>query len=230
MKSVAIIAAGGFGKRMVSETLKQYLLLSGKPILAHTLSTFEEALSIAAIIVVVPQKEIDYVKREIVDTYGISKVRDIIAGGKERQDSVRKGIEVVDGDTDIVVIHDGARPFVTVELIDLSVERALEEGAVTLGVPVKDTVKNVNQKGIITKTLDRDAIWLTQTPQAFRREIIQEAYKRALENNDRATDDSCLVEKMGIEVRMISGSYDNIKITTKEDMILGETLLKKRKI
>ncbi|HDS09087.1 MAG TPA: 2-C-methyl-D-erythritol 4-phosphate cytidylyltransferase, partial [Firmicutes bacterium] len=219
MKNVAIIAAGGSGKRMGAEMPKQYLLLSGKPILLHTLNKFEDALSIDAIILVLPQNDIDYVKKEIVDKQGISKVTDMIAGGKERQDSVRNAIDLIDDDTEIVVIHDGARPFITTELINLSVERALEEGAVALGVPVKDTVKSVNDRGIIRKTLDRDTIWIAQTPQAFQREVICEAYRKAYKNNYSATDDSCLVERLGIEVRMITGSYDNIKITTKDDII-----------
>lgn len=227
MKNVAIIAAGGFGKRMGAEMPKQYLLLSGKPILSHTLSKFEDALSIDAIILVLPQNDIDYVKGEIVDKHGISKITDMIAGGKERQDSVRNAIDLIDGDTDIVLIHDGARPFITTELINLSVERALEDGAVALGLPVKDTVKSVDDRGIIRKTLDRDTIWIAQTPQAFRREVICEAYRSAYKSNYSATDDSCLVERLGIEVRIITGSSDNIKITTKDDIILGEALLRK---
>lgn len=225
MKSVAIIAAGGFGKRMNSDVPKQYLLLSGKPILAHTLAKFENALSIDKVILVVPLHEKDYVRREIVTKYGITKVTDIVGGGKERQDSVRNGIECLERDVDIVVIHDGARPFVRTEQIDSAVRMAREKGAVTLGVPAKDTVKRVTDEGVVRDTLERDEIWLTQTPQVFTREIIEAAYKRADEGGYRATDDSCLVEMTGREVRMIRGSYDNIKITTKEDLILAEAIM-----
>jgi len=230
MKNVAIIAAGGSGRRMGAEISKQYLLLSGMPILTHTLSKFEEAVTINNTILVVPFDDIGYVKREIVDKYRISKVTDIIAGGKERQDSVRNGLDIIGSDSEIVVIHDGARPFVTPKLIDISIERALEEGAVTLGVPVKDTVKSIDGMYIVKETLARDALWLTQTPQAFKREIIKKAYKQAYKDNYSGTDDSCLVERTGVKVRMIAGFYDNIKITTEDDLVLGEALLRKSEI
>jgi len=225
MKSVAIIAAGGVGRRMNAGVPKQYLLLSGKPILAHTVARFEAAKSIGEIILVVPPRETDYVIEEIVERYGISKVTEIVAGGRERQDSVRNGIRHIGGDVDIVAIHDGARPFITSELIDTAVSKARDVGAVTLGVPAKDTVKRVGEDGIIGETLERDEIWLTQTPQVFTRDIIEAAYRRAYAEGYRATDDSRLVEMTGRAVRMIRGTYDNIKITTREDLLLAEAII-----
>jgi 2-C-methyl-D-erythritol 4-phosphate cytidylyltransferase len=197
------------------------------PILTHTLRKFEEAATISNIILVVPREDIQYVEGEIVDKFGISKVTGIIAGGKERQHSIEQGLGGIDSDSEIVVIHDGVRPFVASKLIDTIVNRALEEGAVTLGVPVKDTVKSVNGMSVIEKTIARDTLWLTQTPQAFRREIIKKAYEKACKNNYLGTDDSCLVERIGVTVRMIMGTYDNIKITTDDDLIIGEALLEK---
>ena len=225
VKSVAIIAAGGLGKRMRADVPKQYLLLSGRPILTHTVARFEAAQTIGEIILVVPPRETDYVAREIVEKYGISKVTDIVAGGKERQDSVRNGIRHIGSDVDIVAIHDGARPFIVTELIDAAVRKARDVGAVTLGVPVKDTVKRVREDGIIEETLKRDEIWLTQTPQVFARDIIEDAYRWAYAGGYRATDDSRLVEMTGRAVGMIQGTYDNIKITTREDLLLAEAII-----
>lgn len=230
MKNVAIIAAGGSGRRMGAEISKQYLQLSGVPILTQTLRKFEEAVTISNAILVVPYDDIEYVEREIVDKYRISKVTDIIAGGKERQDSVRNGLEFIGSDSEIVIIHDGVRPFIASKLIDITVKMAAEEGAVTLGVPVKDTIKSIDGMSVVKETLTRNALWFTQTPQAFRSEIIKKAYKQAYESNYLGTDDSCLVERIGVKVRMITGSYDNIKITTQDDLIIGEALLRKSEV
>ena len=227
MKVVAIIVAGGSGKRMGNSRSKQYLLLGGVPILVHTLRTFERASVIDHIVLVVPENDIDYTRHSIVEQYQISKVKYVVAGGRQRQDSVRNGLDIVSDENEIIVIHDGVRPFISEELINVSVQKAFEEGAVTVGVAVKDTVKSVDRDGLIKETLKRDILWLTQTPQAFRREIIKRAYQRANEDNIYCTDDASLVERINIKVRMINGSYDNIKITTPEDLELGEYLLRK---
>ena len=228
MKTVALIVAGGSGKRMGCDRSKQYLVLGGVPIIVHTLRAFEKASLVHDIILVVPERDIDYVKLSIIEQYSISKVTYIIAGGEKRQDSVRNGLESVSNDCHVVVIHDGVRPFISAELINTAVMKAHEEGAVTVGVPVKDTVKSVSGDGIIKETLDRQELWLTQTPQAFTREIIQQAYRRAYEDNFYGTDEASLVERMNVKVIMVNGTYENIKITTPEDLAIGEFITKKR--
>ncbi|MBE9546607.1 MAG: 2-C-methyl-D-erythritol 4-phosphate cytidylyltransferase [Proteobacteria bacterium] len=229
MKAVAIIPAGGSGKRMGNEISKQYLLLDGIPILVHTLRKFEKASVIDDVILVVPGDHIEYSRRMIVEEYHLSKVRRVLAGGRERQDSVKNGLDAVGDDSGIVVIHDGVRPFVTEELINISVHKALEDGAVVVGVPVSDTVKSVDGDGLIERTVDRESLWLTQTPQTFRSEVIKTAYRKACDDNFHGTDDASLVERIGIKVRIITGSRDNIKITTPEDIAVGEGIIKRIK-
>jgi 2-C-methyl-D-erythritol 4-phosphate cytidylyltransferase len=152
-----------------------------------------------------------------------------LAGGKERQDSVRSGINALGSDHDIVVIHDGARPFISVELVHAAILEASRARAVTVGVPVKDTVKSIDSHGIVVETLNRTHLWLTQTPQAFESDIIRKAYEAAYRDNYYGTDDASLVERIGVKVMMIRGSYDNIKITTKDDIMLAEILTKRLK-
>ncbi len=227
VQSVAIIVAGGSGKRMLRDLPKQFLSLDGIPVLTRTLSKFEKAMSVVRIVLVVPEEDMDYAKDEIVDKHRILKVEHIQAGGKTRQDSVRKGLEMVDDRDDIIVIHDGVRPFLSEELIDLSIREAVRNGAVVPVIPLTDTVKLVGEDGIIRNTLGRNDLRLAQTPQAFRREIILEAYRNAYREGFYGTDDASLVERMGVSVKTIPGSYDNIKITTPGDIILGKLLLKK---
>lgn len=201
---------------------KQYLPLAGIPVLARTLRLFQNASCIDEITLVVPEADIAEVRCAIVEKYGFSKVGFIVAGGRERQDSVRHALLRLRDDQEIIVVHDGVRPFVTPLLIEQVVAAAHRYGAVSVGVPVKDTVKEVNAAGWVEKTLDRQKLWLTQTPQAFHREILLAAYKQAEEAGICATDDASLVERMGTPVRMIPGDQANIKLTTTEDMILGE--------
>jgi 2-C-methyl-D-erythritol 4-phosphate cytidylyltransferase len=222
---VAIIVAGGSGIRMASDIAKQYLLLNGMPILSHTLQKFDAASSVKDVILVVPFDDMDYVKRSIVEKFNISKVSHIRGGGRKRQDSVKNGLDIINSNNDIVVIHDGARPFISSDLIDVSVEKARLSGALVLGIPAGDTVKSVGDGGYIEKTLSRDHLWLAQTPQVFRADIIKKAYERAYKEGFYGTDDAEVVERMGIKVEMIQGSYDNIKITTPEDLVLGEFIL-----
>lgn len=212
------------------ERSKQYLMLGGIPIIVHTLRAFEKASLVHEIVLVVPESDINYVKLSIIEQYGISKVTRMIAGGMKRQDSVRNGLEAVSNDCHVVIIHDGVRPFISEELINTSIMKAIKEGAVTVGVPVKDTVKSVTEDGIIKKTLNRQELWLAQTPQTFTREIIQQAYRQAYEDNFYGTDEASLVERMNVKVIMVNGSYENIKITTPEDLAIGEFILKKRGI
>lgn len=212
------------------ERSKQYLMLGGIPIIVHTLRAFEKASLVHEIVLVVPESDINYVKLSIIEQYGISKVTRMIAGGMKRQDSVRNGLEAVSNDCHVVIIHDGVRPFISEELVNTSIMKAIKEGAVTVGVPVKDTVKSVTEDGIIKKTLNRQELWLAQTPQTFTREIIQQAYRQAYEDNFYGTDEASLVERMNVKVIMVNGSYENIKITTPEDLAIGEFILKKRGI
>ncbi|MCD6485766.1 MAG: 2-C-methyl-D-erythritol 4-phosphate cytidylyltransferase [Syntrophobacterales bacterium] len=227
VQSVAIIVAGGSGKRMLRDLPKQFLSLDGIPVLARTLSRFEKAVSVTRIVLVVPEEDVDYAKDEIVDRHQIFKVEHIQAGGKTRQDSVGKGLEMVDDEDDIVIVHDGVRPFLPEELIDLSIREAVRSGAVVPVIPLTDTVKQIGEAGIIKDTPDRNDLRLAQTPQAFRREIILEAYRNAFREGFYGTDDAFLVERMGVPVKTIPGSRDNIKITTPEDIILGKFLLRK---
>jgi len=224
---VAIIVAGGFGKRMTTSIAKQYLLLNGIPVLSHTISRFEEASSVNDIILVVPPGDSEYVQRSIVEKFNLSKVRHVVEGGSQRQDSVRNGLAMVDNGDGIVLIHDGARPFITPDLIDRSVERARKSSALVLGIPASDTVKSVEEKNFIKKTLKRESVWLAQTPQVFRIDIIKKAYERAYDEGFYGTDDAEVVERMGITVEIMRGSTANIKITTPEDLVLGEFLMGK---
>lgn len=230
MKTIAIIPAGGIGKRMQEGISKQYLLLNGIPVLVHTLRVFQSSPLIHDILLVVPSGDITFVKKTIIQKYCISKVSQVLSGGRERQDSVKNGLDAVGDDYDVVVIHDGVRPFVSDDLIRLSVLEAFKERAVTTGVPVKDTVKMVDQDGWITETLNRNCIWLTQTPQAFKREVIKEAYRMAYNDCYYGTDDAGLVERIGMQVKMLPGCYENIKITTKEDLLLAEGFIKRQTI
>ncbi len=225
MRTVAIVPAAGSGNRMGRGLCKQYLSLDGIPILVRTLKVFEQCPLVDALLVVVPPQDLDVVRDAVLAPWKLKKVAGIIPGGKERQDSVRAGLEALDPDADIVVIHDAVRPFITVDLVSQYIRAARQEGAVTAGVPVKDTVKEVAPDGRVRRTCDRSLLWLTQTPQVFRRDIIERAHRAAVQDGFRGTDDTSLVERMGIPVRMIQGEYNNIKITTPEDLVIAEALL-----
>ncbi|MGE5844235.1 MAG: 2-C-methyl-D-erythritol 4-phosphate cytidylyltransferase [Syntrophaceae bacterium] len=225
MRTVAIVPAAGSGNRMGRELSKQYLSLGGMPLLVRTLNAFEKCPLVDALLVVVPPPDVEAVRSEMLPRWNLKKLAGVIPGGKERQDSVRAGIEALDRDTDIVIVHDAVRPFITAKLIEDCIRAAEEEGAATVGVPVKDTVKEVGADGHVVRTCDRTLLWLTQTPQAFRRDIIENAHRAALRDGYRGTDDTSLVERLGIAVRMIRGDYGNIKITTPEDLVIAEALL-----
>jgi 2-C-methyl-D-erythritol 4-phosphate cytidylyltransferase len=226
-KAVAVIPAAGVGQRMGQNVSKQYLCLGGVPILIHTLRKFDQSPSVKAVYLTCPEGDLQYIEKELLPQHGIVKVEEVVAGGEKRQDSVRIGLSFVDDDTDVVVIHDGVRPFVSVDLIERTILEADEMGAVCAGVPVKDTVKVTCDGGWVRRTLDRNTLWLVQTPQTFRREIIQRAHQEAYNERFYGTDDAMLVERMGLPVRMIHGSYENIKMTTPEDLAFGEILIGK---
>ncbi len=229
MRVTALIPAAGMGKRMAAGINKQYLKLGGKPILAHTLDVFEKAPFVDDVYVIVPEDEITYCRENVIESYGYTKVRRIVAGGRERQQSVFNGLKAADGldIDDIVIVHDGVRPFVPLDAVRRSVEVArLHDGAL-VAVPVKDTVK-ITAEGIVVDTPGRENIWLAQTPQTFRYGVIRQAYERAENEGFLGTDDSSLVERLGKTVHIVMGDYRNIKITTPEDMLLAEAFLKDR--
>jgi 2-C-methyl-D-erythritol 4-phosphate cytidylyltransferase len=227
MKVIALIPAAGMGKRMGAGINKQYLLLHDKPIVAHTIAVFEQALFIDDIYVIVPEAEIPYCREHVIDRYGFAKVRAIVAGGSERQHSVLNGLRAVTDpqDDDVVLIHDGVRPFIPELVLERAVAAALEHDGALVAVPSKDTVKVVTD-GIIRDTPAREQLWLAQTPQAFRYGIIRAAHEIAEAEGFLGTDDAMLVERLGKEVHIVLGDYRNIKITTPEDLILAEAFLK----
>lgn len=226
MKTIALVPAAGMGKRMGASINKQYLLLAGKPILAHTLELFQQADFIDEIYPVVPQEEIDYCRVNVVEKYGITKVRQIIAGGAERQNSVLNGLRAVAmSAAGIVVIHDGVRPLVPLSVVQRSVELAAEHDGALVAVPAKDTIKVVKGAFVIS-TPPRDSLWLAQTPQTFRYGIIRHAHEVAEADGFFGTDDASLLERTGKRVHIVIGDYRNIKITTPEDLALAEAFLK----
>lgn len=224
----AVVVAAGRSSRMRMDVNKIYINIYGKPILARTLQVFEECNLIDEIILVVNDDDIVYCKKEIVDAYDIQKVKIIVAGGRQRQQSVYNGLAEVSEDCDIVLVHDGARPFVQNEDIVNSISDACEFGASCVAVPAKDTVKICEQGEFIKETLDRSALWLVQTPQTFKYSLLLEAYEKACNSNYFGTDDAVLVERLGWKIKLTMGSYENIKITTREDLIFAEAIAKKR--
>jgi 2-C-methyl-D-erythritol 4-phosphate cytidylyltransferase len=205
---------------------KQYLLLAGKPILAHTLEMLQRSECIDEIYPIVPAEEIDYCRTQIVDKYGIVKVRQIIAGGAERQDSVLNGLRAITAAADdIIVIHDGVRPLVTQSVLQRSVELAGQFDGTLVAVPVKDTVKVVRDAFVVA-TPPRATLWLAQTPQTFRYSLIRAAYELAEAEGFVGTDDASLLERLGRKVHIVIGDYRNIKITTPEDLVVAEAFLK----
>lgn len=228
MSVSAIVAAAGEGKRMGSLGNKQLLLLAGKPVLAHTLEVLESSELVDEVVLLAPETLVESYRTRVVDAFGFRKVRDIIPGGRERQDSVWKGLEAIDPEGDLVLIHDGARPFVTGDLIRRVVDAARSFGAAGAAVPVKDTVKRVGPDMVILETPPRDCLWLMQTPQVFSCRLLARAYREALEAGFRGTDDSMLVERLGVPVHVVPGSYENIKITTPGDLVVAEAILAER--
>ncbi len=214
------------GKRMGAAVNKQYLLLDGRPILAKTLQLFQDAPFIDEVYPIVPADEVDYCQREVVDRYGLDKVKRVIVGGAERQNSVLNGLRALDDcdADDIVVIHDGVRPFVPPAVILRSVEIAMEHDSSVVAVPVKDTVKIISE-GFAVETPPRETLWLAQTPQTFRYGVIRSAHEVAEAEGFVGTDDASLLERLGDRVHVVIGDYRNIKITTPEDMLLAQAFL-----
>ncbi len=224
MKVSAIIVSAGKGQRMLKGPKKQFLPLAGKPVLCHTLDRFEACPGIDSIILVVSPEDMTYCMKEIVEKYRYRKVSQVVSGGKTRQDSVKNGIDALSPDVNVVVIHDGVRPFVTGGMIENSIHSAMEKGAAVTAVPVKDTIKVGGPDGTVQRTLDRNGLWQVQTPQAFKITVIKKAYQKAMQEGFYGTDDASLVERLGLKVHILSGSYSNIKITTPEDLVLAGRL------
>ena len=224
MNGVVIVAAGTCS-RMNMGINKQFIKLEGKEILAYTIEKFYNNSNIEDIVVVVKEDESYFFKKEILDKYNFKNVK-IAYGGKERQDSVYNGFKLLDEKCDVVLIHDGARPFVSDKIIDKSIEEAKEHKAIVVGVPVKDTIKVIDNDKNIVDTPNRSVLWAVQTPQTFDYNILIDAYKDAFKNKFYGTDDAMLVERIGYKVKMLEGSYNNIKITTQEDLNVGSQILR----
>ncbi len=225
MKVSAIIPAAGQGTRMGSSTAKQYLLLKGQPILHHTLIAFETSGLVDSVTLVVPESDLDQARK----TWDYKIVKNIVAGGKERQDSVYNGFKAIPQDTEIVIVHDGVRPFVTPDMIERSIEAAEKYGAAITAIPVNDTIKQVDNDDFVTRTVDRNGLWRVQTPQTFQYAILDEAFQKAVNDSYYGTDEGSLLEHAGKKLKIIPGSELNIKITRSEDLILGEGILNSRK-
>lgn len=226
-KTVAIIVAAGQGSRMGTKINKQYLHLLNKPVLAHTVDVFERHSLIEGIIIVTRQDEINLCNEEVIIPYNFRKVIKVVAGGKERQDSVYEGLKALPTQCELVVVHDGARPLITPNLIDEVLIAGRKEGAALVAVPVKDTIKR-ESGGFVSETIPRQEIWAVQTPQIFTKKIILEAYQEAYNQGFYGTDDASLVERLGKKVKIVPGSYENIKITTPEDLDIGKAIIARR--
>ncbi|MFO8085585.1 MAG: 2-C-methyl-D-erythritol 4-phosphate cytidylyltransferase [Desulfobacterales bacterium] len=224
-KSVAIIVAAGSGIRMNSQVPKQYLPLQGRPVLSHTLAIFENCRAISRIYLVIPRKDFDFVRRKILCHCSHKKDITLIEGGNERQDSVFNGLCSLKADEKFVVVHDGVRPLILPETIEACLVGASKYGACIMGLAAKETVKQVDKDHFIQKTLFRDTVWMAQTPQAFGCELLRKAHHQAKTEGYRGTDDASLVEKMGVRIKIISGTLYNIKITTPEDLALAEIVM-----
>lgn len=224
-KYAAIVLAAGSGKRMNSQVHKQYLIIQDRPVLYYSLKAFEDS-AVDEIVLVVGKGEEEFCRREIVDKYGISKVKAIVEGGKERYHSVFEGLKQT-SDADYVLIHDGARPFVNQDIIRRCMQEVQKYQACVVGMPVKDTIKIADEGGYAKQTPDRKNVWMIQTPQTFSYALIYEAYEEMLKTEDTAiTDDAMVLERIkGKKSKLIEGSYRNIKITTPEDLLIANVYL-----
>ncbi|MFZ5353630.1 MAG: 2-C-methyl-D-erythritol 4-phosphate cytidylyltransferase [Bacillota bacterium] len=225
--NTTIILAAGKGRRMKSDVNKLLMSIAGKPVIEYTLDAFESCDEVHEIILVTSEDEYAYYN-DLKGSSHYSKIKSIVIGGAERQDSVYNGLMKISGECEIVLIHDGARPFVTKDIITACIADAKLFGAASAGMPVKDTIKIVSAKGTVNYTPRRDNIWITQTPQSFQREVIMEAHDRAKEQCFSGTDDAVLAERAGYTVKMVEAGYENIKITTPEDILIAEAIINRR--
>ncbi|HHV30594.1 2-C-methyl-D-erythritol 4-phosphate cytidylyltransferase [Acetivibrio mesophilus] len=221
----AVVVAAGKGTRMNMDINKQYIKVCGIPLLARTLKVFEDCSLIDEVVLVVSNSDMFYCKQNVVEAYELKKVKMLVAGGEQRQDSVYNGLIQVNNESDIIIIHDGARPFINDEIIENCIEAAQEYGASTVAVPVKDTIKSADSGGFVKETLERSTLWAIQTPQAFLKDVIIKAHEKAADDGFYGTDDTVLAERMGIRTKLVMGSYNNIKITTREDLTFAEAVI-----
>lgn len=228
-KITAILLAAGSGSRMKSKTKKQFMEIKGKPVIWYSLFEFEKS-RVDEIILVTGKEDIDYCKKEIVEKYNLKKIKNVVAGGSERYESVYNGLKEVTGN--IVLIHDGARPLINNEIIERSIEGTIKSDACVVGVPVKDTIKRANKEGYIIDTPNRSELWITQTPQSFKTDLVKMAYKKMKEELEKGnttlniTDDAMVVEEFTTnQVRFVQGDYKNIKVTTPEDIDIAELFI-----
>lgn len=228
-KITAIVLAAGSGSRMKNKTKKQFMEIKGKPVIWYSLFEFEKS-RVDEIILVTGKEDIDYCKKEIVEKYNLKKIKNVVAGGSERYESVYNGLKEVTGN--IVLIHDGARPLINNEIIERSIEGAIKSDACVVGVPVKDTIKRANKEGYIIDTPNRSELWITQTPQSFKTDLVKMAYKKMKEELEKGnttlniTDDAMVVEEFTTkQVRFVQGDYKNIKVTTPEDIDIAELFI-----
>ncbi|KOR26359.1 2-C-methyl-D-erythritol 4-phosphate cytidylyltransferase [Clostridium sp. FAM 1755] len=225
-KNSVIIVAAGKGKRMNSNISKQFLKIKNKPILYYTLNKFSNHKDIDEIVLVTLEDKIEACKN-IIKKYNIDKISKIVSGGRERQDSVYNGLKAVSKDCDVVLIHDAARPFVTSNIIDDGIKYAKQYEAAACGVTPKDTIKIKDKKGFSIDTPNREDLFIVQTPQCFSYNVILDCHENLKRHNRKVTDDTMVLETYGKSVYLYEGSYSNIKITTPEDLILGEQILEK---
>lgn len=207
---------------------KQFLALGGQPLMVHTLRVLQASIAVHEIILAVPAAEREYCLTHIITPHHFSKVTKIVAGGEHRQDSVRHALANVDPEVDLVLIHDAVRPFLTEQMVQQVLEQAALHGAAIIALPMRDTVKQVGTDRVIQCTVDRAPLWLAQTPQAFRRDWLEQAHQKALREEIQATDDAHLVELLGRSVVVVEGSGENIKVTRPEDIVIGEAILAAR--
>ena len=229
-KVIAIVLAAGEGKRMGSGIPKQYMIIKSRPMVYHSLKTFQES-DVDEIVLVTGADEIEYCQKYIVERYHFTKVTQIVAGGRERYESGYMGLQPIE-DADYVLIHDGARPMINKKIVSDSIEGAMKYGACVVGMPAKDTIKVIDENEYAKETPPRKTLWVVQTPQSFEYQLVKKAYEQLINVEDTtATDDAMVVEKYsGHRVKLIEGSYDNIKVTTPEDVRISRVLFKTRKI
>ncbi len=225
----AVVVAGGEGKRMGGTVPKPYLELGGRPVLVHSLQAFEQAPGVREVILVTREEDLALARQQVVERYGLAKVTRVVAGGRERQDSVYRGLQALGEAVEVVAIHDGARPLVTVEIIERALEEVCRHPAVVVSVPVRDTIKETcggeGEGPWVAGTLERRRLWAVQTPQVFRRDLVERAYREAMDRGFYGTDDATLVERLGVRVKVVPGSEENLKITTPCDLAVAEALL-----
>jgi len=224
MRVGVVIAAAGRGTRMGMDINKQYIQVRGIPVLAMTLQKFDSCSLIDEIVVVTNKEEAEYCRMNVIEKFGFKKIRAVTSGGDSRQKSVYNGLRELSADCDVVLIHDGARPFIDNDSIIACIDAACEYGAACVAVPVKDTVKLSDDCGFVDRTVDRSRLWQIQTPQAFKYGLIMDAHVKAAADDFEGTDDAMLAERAGSRVKIVMGSYYNIKITTIEDLVFADAI------